>query len=144
MMQLSSQFHSSARKRSPIGLTSLIDVVFILLLFFMLSSTFAPIAALNITASSHGAGKDISEAKPVVIVVLNAEQIRIGQTTYSYLHDTDATKPLQQAIEQDAAIMVHAGAAATVQSVIDALAYLEQLGARNTHLGESTEPARAE
>ncbi|MFC5583589.1 biopolymer transporter ExbD [Nitratireductor kimnyeongensis] len=50
---------AAIRKRRPLSLTSLIDVIFLLLLFFMLSSTFTRFAKVEISggpASSSAAG----------------------------------------------------------------------------------------
>ncbi|WP_367714863.1 biopolymer transporter ExbD [Nitratireductor sp. GISD-1A_MAKvit] len=44
---------AAVRRRKPLSLTSLIDVIFLLLLFFMLSSTFTRFASVEI---SGGAG----------------------------------------------------------------------------------------
>ncbi|WP_295813125.1 biopolymer transporter ExbD [uncultured Nitratireductor sp.] len=54
----------AVRKRKPLSLTSLIDVIFLLLLFFMLSSTFTRFARVEISggpasASAGGAPPDV-------------------------------------------------------------------------------------
>ncbi|MDV6226650.1 biopolymer transporter ExbD [Nitratireductor aquimarinus] len=43
------------RKRKPLSLTSLIDVIFLLLLFFMLTSTFTRFAKVEISGGSASA-----------------------------------------------------------------------------------------
>jgi Biopolymer transport protein len=43
------------RRRRPLSLTSLIDVIFLLLLFFMLSSTFTRFAEVDISAGTVSA-----------------------------------------------------------------------------------------
>ncbi len=61
--------HRPARKRS-ISLTPLIDVVFILLLFFMLTSQFVHIRQIDVSAmTSTKLQQQVS--KPVVIKMLN-------------------------------------------------------------------------
>lgn len=52
-MALLTSLGSSKRKR-VLSLTSLIDVIFLLLLFFMLSSTFSNYTDLDLAASSSG------------------------------------------------------------------------------------------
>ncbi|MFN4155156.1 MAG: ExbD/TolR family protein [Paracoccaceae bacterium] len=42
------------RRRKPLSMTSLIDVIFLLLLFFMLSSTFTRFGDLPLTTASGG------------------------------------------------------------------------------------------
>lgn len=46
---------SGARRRRPVSVTSLIDVIFLLLLFFMLSSTFTRFAEVEFSAGRAGA-----------------------------------------------------------------------------------------
>ncbi len=51
---------AAVRKRRPLSLTSLIDVIFLLLLFFMLTSTFSRFARVEISggpASASAGGK---------------------------------------------------------------------------------------
>lgn len=51
---------AAVRKRKPLSLTSLIDVIFLLLLFFMLTSTFTRFARVEISggpASASAGGK---------------------------------------------------------------------------------------
>jgi biopolymer transport protein ExbD len=60
-----------ARRRRPLSLTSLVDVIFLLLLFFMLSSTFTRFATVDVAggrASADGAAKP-----PDVLVRLDGE-----------------------------------------------------------------------
>lgn len=60
-------------------MTSLIDVIFLLLLFFMLSSTFTRFAEVDLAAT--GAGSGASPEKPVFIS-LSAEGVTLnGQTS---------------------------------------------------------------
>lgn len=48
-------------------MTSLIDVIFLLLLFFMLSSTFSRYAELDLAAAGQGASRDSAPARPVFL-----------------------------------------------------------------------------
>ncbi len=54
------------RQRRRFSLTSLIDVIFLLLLFFMLSSTFSRFAEVEIAAASGG-GPATSETRPIFL-----------------------------------------------------------------------------
>lgn len=54
------QLDAAIRRRGAISVTSLIDVIFLLLLFFMLSSTFTKYGEIELTAAGGGAGKAIS------------------------------------------------------------------------------------
>lgn len=70
----------SKRRKSSIGLTPLIDVVFLLLIFFMLASTFLKFSAVPISgAKSGGASGNLSEI--ALIQIRGAEEIRINGRT---------------------------------------------------------------
>ena len=58
----------ASRKRKPVSLTSLIDVIFLLLLFFMLSSTFSKYSELEVNASKAGSGS--AAEKPNIFISL--------------------------------------------------------------------------
>ena len=62
------------RRRAP-SLTSLIDVIFLLLLFFMLSSTFTRLGELELTAAAPGGG---TGGAPPVFVQLAPESLRVN------------------------------------------------------------------
>lgn len=58
------------KKRRRLSLTSLIDVIFLLLLFFMLSSTFTRFAAVDINAGRAGA-TSASQKLPDIFIRLD-------------------------------------------------------------------------
>lgn len=53
------------RRKSPISLTSLVDVIFLLLLFFMLSSTFSKFAEVELSVASGGGAA--TDAAPIFV-----------------------------------------------------------------------------
>jgi biopolymer transport protein ExbD len=59
------------RRRSPIGLTPLIDVVFILLLFFMLASSLTRLQAVAL--QSRSAGGEAGAALPALLVRVHSD-----------------------------------------------------------------------
>ncbi|APX14096.1 ExbD/TolR family protein [Tateyamaria omphalii] len=48
-------------------MTSLIDVIFLLLLFFMLTSTFSTFAEVELTAGGAGQGAEVSPVPPLFL-----------------------------------------------------------------------------
>ncbi|MEM9319592.1 MAG: biopolymer transporter ExbD [Pseudomonadota bacterium] len=72
-----------ARRRRVISVTSLIDVIFLLLLFFMLTSTFTRFAELPLSAATAGASL-AADRPPLFLrlepeaVSLNGEVLRLG------------------------------------------------------------------
>jgi len=69
------------RRRSAISMTSLIDVIFLLLLFFMLSSTFAKFGEIELTSAGGTAEK---QTRPVYLrlagdeLVLNGREVEVS------------------------------------------------------------------
>lgn len=135
---MSSTFFSnnSERRRNPISLTPLIDVVFILLLFFMLSSTFSPLAALDIKAVSHGADQERAQNKPLIIQIEDNQQWLVNNTRFKR-DDPAMMALLQQAQAQKTAVLIQAKDAARVQHLVDALTIVRLQGITNLNIGES-------
>lgn len=74
-----------ARRRKRLSMTSLIDVIFLLLLFFMLTSTFSRYAEVELAASGTG-GPAADETKPI-FVQLSSDALRVNarQATFATL-----------------------------------------------------------
>ena len=96
--------------RRPVSLTPLIDVIFLLLLFFMLSSTFSKFGEIELSQAAAGTTAQTTPAERVFVqigaerVVLNgapttleelAEQVDTGQVLVSL----DADAPAQRLVD---------------------------------------------
>lgn len=67
-----------ARKQKPISLTPLVDVIFLLLLFFMLSSTFTTFGQLQISAPGGSGG---TAELPKALLVLEEDRQQLNGRT---------------------------------------------------------------
>lgn len=69
------------RRRRPLSMTSLIDVIFLLLLFFMLTSTFSRFGEVELSGAARGGAG--AEAAPLFLSVddsvlrLNGEEVTL-------------------------------------------------------------------
>ncbi|MCV6592854.1 MAG: biopolymer transporter ExbD [Silicimonas sp.] len=63
------------RPKRVISMTSLVDVIFLLLLFFMLSSTFSKFAEVELTAASGGG---LSTGEPPVFLQLYPDRVTVN------------------------------------------------------------------
>ncbi|MCL7941124.1 biopolymer transporter ExbD [Halomonas sp. ATCH28] len=72
------------RRRDPVevNLTPLIDVVFLLLIFFMVSTTFETRQALELELPESESGQDM-ETSPVTLVVTAAGDYRLGEQVHT-------------------------------------------------------------
>ncbi len=85
-------------RRRKLSMTSLIDVIFLLLLFFMLSSTFSKFAEVEVRAASGGAAA--SGDQTLAFLRATAAGMTLNGTALGVdalaarLHDLQADKPL--------------------------------------------------
>lgn len=115
-------------KRRGVGLTSLIDVVFILLLFFMLSSSFTQQQQLSLAGPLASSSAE-PEVPQRIGLTENAELKQWGQaqslTDQALLQTFDRTKPL----------LISAREEASVQTMVTALMHLDSLGFTQVSIG---------
>jgi len=103
-----------SRRKNPISLTPLIDVVFILLVFFMLASSFEKTRTVELQAPKKGkATAAKADVPPVKIEVTGANHYTVAQQDYNLMsleqflrHKTDQT------------ILVQTGKEAALQDVV--------------------------
>lgn len=115
--------HAVFRRR--LGLTPLIDVIFLLLLFFMLTSTFNRPGALSVTAAQPG--QSATQALPDLIVrvdgggtlTLNGDRVEASDAS------AILTARREAGLER---VAVTSGRAANVQDLVDALDVLAASG----------------
>ncbi|MEM9032117.1 MAG: biopolymer transporter ExbD [Pseudomonadota bacterium] len=68
------------RRRKAISMTPLVDVIFLLLLFFMLSSTFSKFSEVELSAAS---GDGVGASEPPVFVQLFPDRLTVNGETQS-------------------------------------------------------------
>ena len=128
------------RRKQSISLTALIDVVFILLMFFMLTSSFTKFSAVEMQSSL--AASVLSDSKPQLLRLsvggqLSDAQVALGNsatlTDVALSNDFDASMPtvLQPAAETQ------------VQVIVDALSRMKVLGFTQVTLGKLRPQANA-
>lgn len=123
------------RRRRAISLTALIDVVFILLLFFMLTSTFTHWKAIELEA-------------PQASVQLNSpsevELLRLGSNGALAFHATDIrlasvdelNSALFEQVPHDRAVVVLPDAEVNVQQIVSTIEALQATGWSKVSLGD--------
>ncbi|APG49070.1 ExbD/TolR family protein [Phaeobacter porticola] len=109
--------------RKRLSLTSLIDVIFLLLLFFMLTSTFSKFGEIELTSAAEGAGGD---DRQMLFLQLSSKEITLnGQPVeLSRLGELISLQP------QDGRghlALVSSSAEATSQQLIDLLSALRHV-----------------
>jgi len=125
-----------APRKKTISITPLIDVVFILLLFFMLSSTFSQKKQLEIKHATSGASQ--VEAEVVRIVLQPKGIVEVGGAQYS-VGEQSFIQLLNTLVENDSHVSLSAGANVNIQKVIELIDMSYQAGITQLNLSESVE-----
>lgn len=108
-------------RRRAVGLTSLIDVIFLLLLFFMLASSFTRYQSLDVSSGGEGGGADV---RPAYLRIHSAEKLDLNG---SPLIGTELADRLS-GLKSDAVIAIWSGPEARVQDVVDVLSAARRAG----------------
>lgn len=133
---------SSTQDDVDINLTALIDVVFTLIIFFVVTTSFNNRSALKITLPSSQASQAEQQNKPLIILVDKSGNYFVGNTA---LVRNDLSS-LKEAISQQAGndkkrtIVIQADAKTSHQSVITAMDAIGQLGF--SHISIATAPEK--
>ena len=105
--------------RRPLALTPLIDVIFLLLLFFMLTSTFSTFGEIELSSAQRGSGVATADVERF-FVQLGADRLTLnGQPTT--LQDIATTVETGQ-------VLVSLDADTTAQRLVD---FLQQMRVRD-------------
>lgn len=129
--RLSLAVPTDSRRRNLISLTALIDVVFILLVFFMLASSFLSWRAIGVETPGQGAAGAAMEG--ALLIEVREDGLRLGGETISLdgvvrkVSEVLARKP-------DGRILVRPGDGVAVQEVVSVLDRLAGAGIANMSL----------
>lgn len=110
------------RRRARLSMTSLIDVIFLLLLFFMLSSTFSRFAEVELSAGGSG-GAEGTPPQNILFLRLSDEALSLnGQPL-----EAAALRAAVEGTERPATALVSVSGAATAQALTNVLIALRGL-----------------
>jgi biopolymer transport protein ExbD len=126
-----------------LNLTSLIDVVLLLVIFFMVSTTFVKEARLQVALPEAGSAVVEQTINPVVITITAQGSYRVNeQVLVNNLRETLATA-LRQVAGASATqpITIRADARATHQSVVTAMDVAARLGFTQVNIATVNEQA---
>lgn len=125
---------SSQQKRFPVSLTPLIDVVFILLLFFMLATSFLDFNMIELDAPAEGAAQ--ASAVGALLVEVRVDGVRFAGR-YMPLDELTALIEQRLADNPDRRILVQPGAGVSLQRTVRVLDHLTRAGATHLSLMQS-------
>jgi biopolymer transport protein ExbD len=118
------QVKAAAFRRRKLSLTSLIDVIFLLLLFFMLSSTFSKYGEVPFLAGSPG---NVGPASaPPLFLRLDGSMVSLNGVPVA-LSDLPAAIRAQSGDTPAPQVIVAVAGEATSQALVDVLAPLSRI-----------------
>tara|TARA_R110001592_G_scaffold357416_1_gene660573 strand:+ start:135332 stop:135760 length:429 start_codon:yes stop_codon:yes gene_type:complete len=120
---------SAAKRSKAISLTPLIDVVFILLMFFMLTTSF--IKERQIELSSPVASANQALNAPQLLWLDRLGSLRLESPKSQLLVD----KVILTRIDSDQPVVIRPAADADIQGIVSTLARLKGLGIEELSLG---------
>ena len=123
------------RSRAVIRLTPLIDVVFILLVFFMLSSSFVEWKSLSLTIPSSGAGGK-TDRRVLSVGVTADKRLQINGKQYAF-QDLAMVVNQYQNDGSDISIVVQPATGTRLQTTIELIDLLTSLGHEDISLVSS-------
>lgn len=130
------------RRSRAVNLTPLIDVVFLLIVFFMLSTSFVVSESLELNIPSSGPSTDPGE-DIWVLYVQEDGQVRSGNDHYSVSElDQQVRRKLSANPEQK--MLVLAGAKTSVQQLVSVLDVIYVNGGRKVQIDHRAKTTGAE
>lgn len=134
------KFPRPRREPVEVNLTPLIDVVFLLLIFFMVSTTFETRQALELSLPASHSGAPL-EPSPVTLSITRAGDYRLGEQTFT------STAALREALAARAdsarehGLVIAADARTTHAAVVAALDQAAALGIVHVRIATRGIPA---
>ncbi len=122
-------------RRHTISLTALIDVVFILLLFFMLSFTFTQWRAVDLHSPTSSFSEDVQ--LPQIVWLDEVGGLRFHDSTFSVAHYKELTDPSIFEFEFEKSHVVLPEENANLQTILSAIESLKRIGLKHVTLGNS-------
>jgi biopolymer transport protein ExbD len=138
-------FQTRDHAEPEINLISLVDVVLLLVIFFMVSSTFVDEGRLKVQLPEAGAEQvDAAISDPIVVTVTERGAYRVnGRDLVNNSFDTLRAAVVKVAGEnRAAAVTIRADAQATHQSVVTAMDVIGRLGFRQVNIATLHEDAQ--
>jgi len=123
------------RQSSKLSLTPLIDVVFILLIFFMLESDFLRPYVMELAQQGGGARNPSSKSTPIMIELHSDKTIWINQARYAMSAVESAIYDLNP--RSDSPVVVASDPGVPLQRAVDIIDILQRRGLLNIALTEA-------
>lgn len=127
-----------AAKTPNISLTPLVDVVFILLLFFMLTSVFESSRQIPLSSKSPAVSSANAPKERAQVIALGEDSVWVNGQALS-LHSSEFEALALRWKQEDKPVAVGGKTGAKIQHLISLIDHLHSIGLRNINVFESVE-----
>lgn len=119
-----------SREEPEINLIPMIDVLLVILIFLMVTTSYAKFSELQINLPQAGGEASTAPAKPINVAIDASEHYAIDNQGISYTGVESLVTPLKKAAgdQADPTIIINADAKAPHQSVINVMEAARQAG----------------
>jgi len=120
----------SGREEPEINLIPMIDVLLVIIIFLMLTTTYSKFSGIEINLPTAEAGKQVEQPNEVEVAVTAAGQVLINKSPLAVADVRTIAEALRRAAgeRQNPVIVINADAKATHQSVIDIMQAAQTAG----------------
>ena len=132
----------SAREEPEINLVPMIDVLLVIIIFLMLTTTYSRFSGLEINLPTAEAGKQAEQPNEIDVAVTASGQVLINKSPLVNSNVPAISEALRRAAgsRNDPIIVINADAKATHQSVVDVMQAAQSAG--YPHISFATQTAQ--
>lgn len=124
------EFKRFTRKPKQMGLTSLIDVVFLLLIFFMLSTSFVKTESIELSFPNQGKVAEKQDKEPLRIFIYSDARVFLEEKEMA-MDDLKAELRLALFKSSERPVLIFSGKEVTVQKLVSIMDDVYLMGGRN-------------
>jgi biopolymer transport protein ExbD len=132
------EFARTCKKRKTVNLTSLIDVIFLLVMFFLLTSKFVTSEVVDLNLSTVQGNADVKTSQnSVEIILLKGEKFIIAQKRYDL---SSLPSVISKTIQKDKTIpiVLISEKGVSVQNLVTAMDAIKMAGGLNVSIAEGS------
>jgi biopolymer transport protein ExbD len=118
------KFRKSARRDTPeVNLIAFIDVLLVILIFLMVSTTFSKFSALKLSLPTATTNPEQAQPKTVSVAIDASGSVTVDGRRLGLIEPKTLAAALKQVVgaNTDSVVEIHADAMATHQSVVDVM-----------------------
>lgn len=133
------EFERSINSKHQLNLTPLIDIIFLLIVFFMLTSKFALNESINLSIATASIGEEVVKDDESILILLHPDnRYTLDGNTHDISHLKHQLPDLLGAGNNEKNIFLLPKGNVTLQTIVSAMDYIQRLGGKNVTLADES------